>query len=98
VALLHRALRRGRLDGRGDDVAHAGVAAARAAGDANAEQLARPRVVGDLQTGFLLDHLASLLHDLGEPPVLRLRQRPRLDDADDVADTGGVLLVVRVEL
>src|SRR5436190_7403175 len=38
------------------------------------------------------------LDDLGEPPVLRLRERLRLDDADDVADVRGVLLVVRVEL
>src|SRR5213592_242247 len=42
--------------------------------------------------------LPGLLHDLGEAPVLRLRERPRLDDADDVADARGVLLVVRVEL
>src|SRR5919201_96506 len=40
----------------------------------------------------------SDLQDLGEAPVLRLRQRPRLDDADDVADVRLVLLVVRVEL
>src|SRR5437868_11952200 len=38
------------------------------------------------------------LHDLGEPPALRGRKRPRLDDADDVADLRGVLFVVRVEL
>src|SRR5437868_14188370 len=40
----------------------------------------------------------SHLDDLGQPPVLRLREWLRLDDADDVADVGGVLLVVRVEL
>src|SRR4051794_15266711 len=40
----------------------------------------------------------GLLHDLGEPPPLQLRERPRLDDADRVADAGGVRLVVRVEL
>src|SRR5919198_4814717 len=38
------------------------------------------------------------LDDLGEPPTLRLRERPRLDNADDVAHVRGVLLVVRVEL
>src|SRR5207248_4896354 len=40
----------------------------------------------------------SGLHDFGEPPVLRLRERARLDDPHDVADLRGVLLVVRVEL
>src|SRR5207244_7343326 len=38
------------------------------------------------------------LHHFGEPPVLRLRERARLDDAHDVADLRRVLLVVRVEL
>src|SRR5207249_878565 len=38
------------------------------------------------------------LDDLGQAPVLRLRQGPRLDDADDVAHVCAVLLVVRVEL
>src|SRR5205085_2487323 len=38
------------------------------------------------------------LHDLVQAPVLRLRERARLDDAHDVADLRGVLLVVRVEL
>src|SRR5947209_2742388 len=41
--------------------------------------------------------LCGLQH-LGEAPVLRLRQRPRLDDADDVADVRLVLRVVRLEL
>src|SRR5579884_2098259 len=40
----------------------------------------------------------SDLDDLGEAPALRPRQRPRLDDADGVADVRRVLLVVRVEL
>src|SRR5262245_40559324 len=44
-----------------------------------------PRSLGDLE-------------DLGETPALRLRQRPRLHDADEVADVRLVLLVVRVEL
>jgi len=30
--------------------------------------------------------------------VLRLRQRPRLDDTDDVADVRGVLLVVNLNI
>src|SRR6476620_2573798 len=38
--------------------------------------------------------LLCSLDDLHEPPVLRLRQRPSLDDADDVANVRGVLLVV----
>src|SRR3954466_8838314 len=38
------------------------------------------------------------LEDLGEPPALQLRQRPRLDDADEVAGLRLVLLVVCVEL
>src|SRR6266480_4890508 len=40
----------------------------------------------------------SCLHDFREAPALRLGQRARLDDADDVADVRGVLLVVSVEL
>src|SRR5579883_3104994 len=39
-----------------------------------------------------------LLDDLGQAPVLRLRQRARLDDPHRVADARAVLLVVRVEL
>src|SRR6478735_2658799 len=38
------------------------------------------------------------LHDFRQPPALRRAQRTCLDDADDVPDLGGVLLVVRVEL
>src|SRR5262249_55470027 len=100
LALLDRTLRRRRLDGRGDDVAHPRVAAAGAAGPANAQQLARTGVVGHLQACLLLDHssLPRLLHNFGEAPVLRLRERARLDYPHDVADAGRVLLVVRVEL
>src|SRR5215217_3264287 len=58
LALLDRALRVGLLDGRGDDVADARVAAAGAALDADAEDLARAGVVGDLQAGLVLDHFA----------------------------------------
>src|SRR5712691_3484483 len=39
----------------------------------------------------------SCLHDFREAPVLRLRERTRLDDPDDVANLGLVLLVVSVE-
>src|SRR5262249_29012950 len=42
--------------------------------------------------------LLGRLDDLHELPVLRLGERPRLDDADDVADVRAVLLVERVEL
>src|SRR3954449_4513377 len=56
LALLDGALRVRLLDGGGDDVAHARVAAARAAHHADAEDLARPRVVGDLQACLVLDH------------------------------------------
>src|SRR5262249_50812811 len=55
LALLDRALGRGGLDGRGDDVADPRVTAMRAAGDADAEDLARARVVGHLESGLLLD-------------------------------------------
>src|SRR5215211_1392988 len=41
---------------------------------------------------------SSFLHDLGKAPVLRLGERPRLDDANGVAGAGLVPLVVRVEL
>src|SRR5215210_6813147 len=58
LALLDRPLRVGLLDGGGDDVADAGVAPARAALDADAEDLARARVVGDLQACLVLDHRA----------------------------------------
>src|SRR5262245_23835387 len=58
LALLDRALRVGLLDGCGDDVADAGVAAPGAALDADAEDLARAGVVGDLQSRLVLDHFA----------------------------------------
>src|SRR5919112_6760165 len=58
LALLDRPLRGGLLDRRGDDVAHARVAAARAAHHADAQDLAGAGVVGDLETGLVLDHLA----------------------------------------
>src|SRR5689334_20489364 len=47
---------------------------------------------------WIISPLPRLLDDLREAPTLQLRQRPRLDDADGVADAGRVRLVVRVEL
>src|SRR3954465_2938326 len=58
VALLDRALRRGLLDGRRDDVADARVAAAGAAAPAEDEDLARAGVVGHAQARLVLDHRA----------------------------------------
>src|SRR3954452_25343594 len=74
LALLDRPLRVGLLDRRRDDVAHARVAAARAALHADAEDLAGAGVVGDLEAGLVLDHrarsttsssLQRLLRDIG---------------------------------
>src|SRR5918995_428522 len=74
LALLDRPLRVGLLDRRRDDVPHARVAAARAALHADAEDLAGAGVVGDLEAGLVLDHLARsttstslqrLLRDIG---------------------------------
>src|SRR5437763_12314248 len=59
LALLDGALWSRRLHGRRDDVAHARVAALRAAHHADAEDLTRAGVVGDAQAGLLLDHLAA---------------------------------------
>src|SRR2546421_11313518 len=42
--------------------------------------------------------LPRRLHDFGQAPVLLLRERARLDDADEIAHLRLVLLVVRVEL
>src|SRR5437762_10374064 len=58
LALPHRPLGAGLLDGGDDRVADTGVAPARAAADADAEDLARPGVVGDAQPGLVLDHRA----------------------------------------
>src|SRR3954447_266844 len=58
LALLDRALRVRLLDRRGDDVAHARIAALVPALDADAEDLARTGVVGNLQPRLVLDHFA----------------------------------------
>src|SRR3954466_14539091 len=56
LALLDRALRVRALDGADDHVAHSGVAPVRTALHADAQQLARTRVVGHLESRLLLDH------------------------------------------
>src|SRR6185369_7809775 len=58
LALADAALRAGRFHGRGDHVADARVTAVRTAFDADAEDLARAGVVGDLESRLLLDHRA----------------------------------------
>src|ERR1700759_1928393 len=74
VALLDRSVRVGLLDRGHDDVAHAGVAPARAAHHADRQDLARAGVVGHAQPGLVLDHRARsstssrrqrLLRDIG---------------------------------
>src|SRR5699024_8580418 len=42
--------------------------------------------------------LLGAFDDLDEPPTLRGRKRPRLGHEDEVADTGGVLLIVNLVL
>src|SRR3954453_10428809 len=58
VALLDVAARDRVLDGGDDDVTEAGVPTAGATEHADGEQLLGAGVVGDLEAGFLLDHLA----------------------------------------
>src|SRR3954462_3802392 len=58
VALLDGPVRVGLLDRGHDDVAHAGVAPARAAHHTDRQDLARARVVGHAQPGLVLDHRA----------------------------------------
>src|SRR5581483_3626396 len=60
LALLDRPLRTGRLDRADDDVADTRVAPVRPAHDADAEQRTRARVVGDADSGLLLDHPRTL--------------------------------------
>src|SRR4051794_36096940 len=80
LALLDRPLRVGLLDRGGDHIADAGVAAARAAHHADAEDLARAGVVGHLEACLVLDHLARsrtstsrqrLLRDIGRHSMTR---------------------------
>src|SRR3954466_5003684 len=82
LALLDRALRVGLLDRCRDNIADAGVAPARAALDADAEDLARAGVVGDLEAGLVLDHRARsristrrqrFVRDIGRHSTTRTR-------------------------
>src|SRR3954462_9758657 len=72
LALLDRALRVRLLDGGGDDVADARVAAARATHHADAEDLAGARVVGHLQAGLVLDHRARSSTSVSRHRLVRL--------------------------
>src|SRR5829696_1681603 len=72
LALLDRPLRGGLLDRRGDDVAHARVAAARAALDADAEDLAGAGVVGNLEARLVLDHFARSSTSVSRQRFVRL--------------------------
>src|SRR5207244_5573951 len=78
-ALLDRALWRGLLDRADDDVADPRVAAACSALDADAQQLAGAGVVGDSQSGLLLDHrrpwFPIVLSSRGEQAMPRRRAR-----------------------
>src|SRR3954466_5141655 len=82
LALLDGALRVGLLDGRRDDVADPRVAPARAALDADAEDLARAGVVGALEARLVLDHRARsristsrqrFVRDIGRHSTTRTR-------------------------
>src|SRR3954454_21406580 len=84
LALLDGALRVRLLDGGRDDVAHARVATAGAAHHADAQDLTGARVVGDLQTCLVLDHLAfsrtsvrrqRLVRDIGRHSTTRTVSR-----------------------
>src|SRR2546426_2432876 len=99
LALLDLPGRDGVLDRDEDDVAQPAVTALGASEHADHERAARARVVGDLDDRFLLDHdpsaLLRALDDLDHPPPLQLRQRPRLHDADGVAQLRAPLIVGR---
>ena len=97
LALLDRPLRVGLLDGGGDDVPHARVAAAGAALHADAEDLAGAGVVGDLAAVSRSGSLGTLQH-FDQPPALAARHRAALLDADGVARARVVALVVGVQL
>src|SRR3954447_5692161 len=75
LALLDRALGVGGLHRRSDDVADECVAAARAALDADAEDLAGARVVGDLEARLVLDHLACSRTSTSRQSFVRLSGR-----------------------
>src|SRR3954466_7146917 len=71
LALLDRPLRVGLLDGGGDHVPHARVAAAGAALHADAQDLAGAGVVGDAQAGLVLDPRAFSTTSMRRQRLLR---------------------------
>src|SRR3954449_4366006 len=82
LALLHVPVRDRLLDGGDDGVAHAGVAALRAAAYADAEDLAGAGVVGHAKACLRLDHLLRsstsvrrqrLVFDIGRDSITRTR-------------------------
>src|SRR5436190_5640631 len=75
LALADGPLRVGGLHRGGDHVAYARVAPARAALDPDAEDLARPGVVGDLQARLVLDHFARSRISTRRQRLVRLMGR-----------------------
>src|SRR3954463_8652510 len=68
------------------------------AGSPGAAQRAAPEAWRNCPAGLPAGDLLGLLEDLYDAPALRRGQRPGLHEEDTVADTRGVLLVVRLEL
>src|SRR4051812_15701240 len=101
VALLDVAARDRVLDGGDDDVTDAGVTPTGAAEHTDAQDLLGTRVVGDLESRLLLDHLSCLLlrllDDLHHAPALGRAERAGLHQEHTVADSTGVGLVVCLE-
>src|SRR5918998_921577 len=83
LALLDGAARRRLLDRGDDDVAHTGIAPLAAAEDPDRQDASGARVVGDPQSGFLLDHYSAL------DTTLASRQRLR-------AEMGRVSMILTV--
>src|SRR5690606_1705622 len=108
VALLHVAAGDRVLHGCDDRVAETCVATLRAPEYTNREQLLGTGVIGDLESGFLLNHLLllqsvsrgllRLLEDLDQTPALRGAERAGLVDEHEITDAGRVLLVVGLHL
>lgn len=90
------------------DVADIGIPPAGTSENANAHNLLRAGVVGNLEVTLLLYHsvclltvtkkLFSLLDDLNYAPSLVLGHRAGLHDEDTVADSAGVVLIMSLEL
>src|SRR5258708_8313813 len=105
LALLDAAARDRLLDGDDDDIADAGVLAARAAQHLDALDSTGAGIVGALEVGSHLDHVClpwafSLRAFDQNFPALGLGQRPALADLHVLADLAlvGIGLVVRVIL